>query len=91
MMDMVDKAMENMEGIVKSLLSGHHVDYNASYNLENEINNYRKQLKNRNLQDVNAGLYSYQIGVFYVDFISECEKLGDYVLNVVQATKPERL
>ena len=91
MMEMVDKAMENMTNIVKSILNGHHVDYNTSYNLENEINNYRKQLKNRNLQDINAGLYSYQIGVFYVDFISECEKLGDYILNVVQATKPERL
>lgn len=91
MMEMVDKAMENMTNIVKSILNGHHVDYNTSYNLENEINNYRKQLKNRNLQDINAGLYSYQIGVFYVDFISECEKLGDYILNVVQATKPERM
>jgi len=59
----------------------------TSYNIEHEINNYRSQLKNQNLQDVNSGLYSYQLGVFYVDFISECEKLGDYVLNVVQAGK----
>ena len=51
------------------------------------INNYRTQLKNQNLHDVNAGLYDYQLGVFYVDFISECEKLGDYVMNVVQAGK----
>ena len=36
---------------------------------------------------MNAGLYSYQLGVFYVDFISECERLGDYVMNVVQAGK----
>lgn len=56
-------------------------------NIEHEINNYRKQLKNQNLHDVNSGLYSYQLGVFYVDFISECEKLGDYVMNVVQAGK----
>ena len=39
------------------------------------------------MHDVNAGLYSYQLGVFYVDFISECEHLADYVLNVVQAGK----
>ena len=56
-----------------------------SINIEHEINNYRKQLRNQNLSDVNAGLYSYQLGVFYVDFISECEHLADYVMNVVQA------
>ena len=58
-----------------------------SINIEHEINNYRKQLRNQNLHDVNAGLYSYQLGVFYVDFISECERLADYVMNVVQAGK----
>ena len=59
----------------------------TSVNMENEINNYRTQLKNQNLHDVNSGRYDYQLGVFYVDFISECEKLGDYVMNVVQAGK----
>jgi phosphate:Na+ symporter len=58
-----------------------------SINIEHEINNYRNQLRNQNLHDVNAGLYSYQLGVFYVDFISECERLADYVMNVVQAGK----
>lgn len=59
----------------------------TSLNIENEINNYRSQLKSQNLLDVNANLYSYQLGVFYVDFVSECEKLGDYVMNVVQTTR----
>ena len=56
-----------------------------SINIEHEINNYRKQLRNQNLNDVNAGHYSYQLGVFYIDFISECERLADYVMNVVEA------
>ena len=59
----------------------------TSINIEHEINNYREQLRNKNLQDVNAGLYSYQLGVFYVDFISECERLADYVMNVLEAGK----
>jgi phosphate:Na+ symporter len=59
----------------------------TSINIEHEINNYRTQLKNQNLHDVNSGRYSYQLGVFYVDFISECERLADYVMNVVQAGK----
>ena len=91
MMTMVRKAMSFMQVAVEDVLNGRHVDYNRSYNIENEINNYRRQLKNRNLQDVDAGVYNYQIGVFYIDFISECEKLGDYVLNVVQATTPEKI
>ena len=91
MLGMVQKAMLHMSNVVEAILSGKHVDYNTSYNLENEINNYRRHLKNRNLQDVDAKLYSYQLGVFYIDFISECEKLGDYILNVVQATKSEKI
>lgn len=55
-----------------------------SHNLENEINNYRTELRVRNLQDVEAGAYSYQLGVFYTDFICECEKLADYVINVIE-------
>lgn len=62
-------------------------DITIAYNIEREINNYRTQLKSQNLEDVNKGQYSYQLGVFYVDFISECEKLGDYVMNVIEAGK----
>ncbi len=90
-MDMARKAMSQMTACVDSGLSGHHVDYNSSYNLENEINNYRTRLKNANLHDIDAGLYHYQIGVFYIDFICECEKLADYVLNVVQATRADKI
>ena len=55
-------------------------------NYETEINNFRNQVKNQNIQDVTNGKYSYQLGVYYMDFITECEKLGDYVVNVVQAS-----
>jgi phosphate:Na+ symporter len=63
----------------------HSVDPNKSFNLEIEINNYRSQLKNQNVVDVNNKEYDYQMGVHYMDIISECEKLGDYVVNVVEA------
>lgn len=88
---MARNAMAKMTVCVDAGLNGQHVDYNSSYNLENEINNFRTSLKNHNLQDIDAGLYHYQIGVFYIDFISECEKLADYVLNVVQATKVDKI
>ena len=84
--------LQLVEGSLDEMMK--HIDLTAprtsitkSINIEHEINNYRKQLRNQNLHDVNAGLYSYQLGVFYVDFISECERLADYVMNVVQAGK----
>jgi phosphate:Na+ symporter len=83
MLGLVDGALVEMQKRIAAPVSRP----TTSYNIENEINNYRTQLKNQNLHDVNSGLYGYQLGVFYVDFISECEKLGDYVINVVQAGK----
>ena len=85
MLQLVDAALTEMLKRIDQPTSKNGVK--ISLNIEHEINNYRTQLKNQNLHDVNAGLYDYQLGVFYVDFISECEKLGDYVMNVVQAGK----
>ncbi len=61
------------------------LDANRSFNIENELNNYRNQLRSQNINDVNAHEYTYAIGTMYMDIISECEKLGDYVINVVEA------
>lgn len=61
------------------------LDPNRSFNIENEINNYRNQLKSENINDVNNHEYTYAIGTMYMDIVGECEKLGDYVVNVVEA------
>ena len=84
MFAMVDKALRRMIEILKKSEVVHD-DINLSYNLENEINNYRNQLKVHNMEDVNDKKYQYQDGVYYMDIVGESEKLADYVLNVVQA------
>lgn len=61
------------------------LNVNHSFNIELEINNYRNQLKNQNINDVNNHVYTYAIGTMYMDIINECEKLGDYIVNVVEA------
>lgn len=83
MMELTDNALTQMN----ITLVGHKVDNDAnlSFNIENEINNYRNQLKSQNINDVNNHLYTYAIGTMYMDIIQECEKLGDYVVNVVEA------
>ena len=83
MMELTDNALTQMN----ITLVGHKGDNDAnlSFNIENEINNYRNQLKSKNINDVNNHLYTYAIGTMYMDIIQECEKLGDYVVNVVEA------
>ena len=83
MMELTDQALTQMN----ITLVGHKGDNDAnlSFNIENEINNYRNQLKSQNINDVNNHLYTYAIGTMYMDIIQECEKLGDYVVNVVEA------
>ncbi len=83
MMSLVDNAFEEMVNKVKSPLPRPNI--NKSYNIEHEINNYRNQLKNQNIRDVEGGKYSYQLGIYYTEMISECEKVGDFIMNVVQA------
>lgn len=84
MFDLIGQSLKRMIAILhKPDLV--HDDVNPSYNLENEINNYRNQLKTKNIEDINTRKYQYQDGVYYMDMVAECEKLGDYVLNVVQA------
>lgn len=90
MFGLVEEALNRMNLLLhKSVLV--HDDINPSYNIENEINNYRNQLKNRNIEDINNKLYQYQDGVYYMDMVSESEKLGDYVLNVVQAVIEKKI
>jgi len=66
-------------------------DVNKAQNLENEINNFRNQLKNQNILDLNEAKYPYATGVVYMDMIVECEKIGDYVVNVVEALADSKL
>lgn len=90
MFDLVSSALDRMN-IVLHKTELVHDDINPSYNIENEINNYRNQLKSRNIEDINNKQYQYQDGVYYMDMVSESEKLGDYVINVVQAVIEKKI
>ncbi len=83
MMGLTDNALTEMN----RLLGGRKESYDVhrTFNIENEINNYRNQLKAQNINDVNNHEYTYAEGTIYIDLINECEKLGDYVVNVVEA------
>lgn len=80
----IDKALDNMIYMLNN--TDKKFDLTTTYNIEKDINTYRKMLKERSIQDINDNKYTYELCVSYMDFINECEHLGDYVINVVQAS-----
>ena len=83
MMGLTDQALTQMNSLMLGRKESY--DVNRTFNIENEMNNYRNQLKAQNINDVNNHEYTYAEGTIYIDLINECEKLGDYVVNVVEA------
>lgn len=60
-------------------------DMSRAYNQEDSLNAFRGQLRDQNIGNVQAGYYTYQSGTLYMDVINACEKLGDYIINVLEA------
>lgn len=87
MFHLVDGAMENMLALLREMEAPDEVRVIDAYNREREINNYRNRLRDANISNINDRKYSYQEGIFFMDLIGEAEKLGDYILNVVEGVK----
>lgn len=83
MFKLADKSLTQMEVAINDRKET--VDVKLSFQIENEINDYRNQLKSNNILDVDNHKYSYDVSTIYMDIVNECEKLGDYVINVVEA------
>lgn len=83
MMKLCDDALSQMNVIMTGHRSDH--DINESFRLENEINAMRQMFKNENIRNVNEQKYDYAVGTLFSDLVTDCEKLGDYIINVVEA------
>ena len=83
MMALCDKALAQMCNMMHGHPSKHNI--HETYQLENNINQMRDRLKSDNIRDVNDRKYSYTVGTLFGDMVGELEKLGDYVVNVVEA------
>ena len=84
MYELVDKAFDNMQVLLKKRKVTE-AEILESRHIENSINEKRNFLKRENVENLNQNLYSYQNGVFYMDIISECERMGDYIMNVIES------
>ncbi|MDE6717526.1 MAG: Na/Pi cotransporter family protein, partial [Muribaculaceae bacterium] len=87
MFDLVSAAMANMLEILKEMETPDGALVVKAYNREREINNLRNKLRDANIFNINNQTYDYQEGIFYMDLIGEAEKLGDYMINVVEGVK----
>jgi phosphate:Na+ symporter len=84
MIALVDVALQHMiKCIQRNEISEQAL--NRAYNYEDEINNLRNQLRNAIIDQINKELDLYQQSTFYLDLINECEKVGDYIINILTA------
>jgi phosphate:Na+ symporter len=83
MLQLTDDALTQMDRV----MAGHREDFNMdeTIRIEEKINQTRDRLKRENIQSIDEHKYDYAVGTMYTDLISECEKLGDYIVNVVEA------
>ena len=89
MLQLVNEALTQMMVVVSGRRENLNID--ASQEIEHEINTLHDNFKAENIRDINNQAYSYAIGSIYYDIIAECEKLGNYVMNVVEARLGKRL
>lgn len=89
MFDLASRSLDAMQTVIER---DGNLSQNANkvFNIESEINNLRNQLKNKNLVSIDNKEYSYEAGVHYMDIIAESEKLGDYIVNVVEANSEQK-
>ena len=87
MYGIVKEALTQMLFIIKNFETIKEADVKMSYAIEDRINNLRQELREENIENITAKRYDYLSGVFYMDIISGCEKIGDFIINIVQEYK----
>lgn len=81
----VSEAMSNMIAVLVDIENATDEDMMRTYDKEREINNFRNQCRTENIENINQKVYPYQAGIFYMDIICEAEKLGDFIVNVIDS------
>jgi phosphate:Na+ symporter len=87
MFALVSEAMNGMTTMLDNIENVKEDAIIAAYNKEREINNLRNQLRAKNVENINSGRYDYQAGIFYLDAVADLEKVGDYIINVVDTIR----
>ena len=83
MVQLIEEALSQMNKVLSSPKGT--VGLGKSAYLEALINDCRSRLKQENIDALDQQLYGYDNGNVFMDMIGECEKTGDYIINVVEA------
>ena len=87
MLKLVSEAMTNMLTVLIDIDNTTPEDLMRNYNKEREINNFRNACRTENIENVNQHKYPYKAGIFYMDIVCETEKLGDFIVNVIDSVE----
>ena len=85
----VDEALASMLVVLGKLEDARESDLVDNFNKEREINNFRNLLRSENVGNINQKKYDYQSGIFFMDIICESEKIGDYIINVIEGVQSQ--
>ena len=86
--DMVSSVNDAYEAMIFNLKAAHKGDLEEisnAYNAEDRINNLRNILREAEIEDIESSGKNYQTSVYYMDIVSELEKMGDFMINISQA------
>lgn len=88
---LVDQALAEMMNVLNENMADMTVGSIAtSLAIEKDINALRNEYKMKNATDVKEQKYPYEVSVTYMDMVAECEKIGDYIVNVVEQYQETR-
>ena len=86
--EMVSSVNDAYEAMIFNLKAAHKGDLEEisnAYNAEDRINNLRNNLREAEIEDIESSGKNYQTSVYYMDIVSELEKMGDFMINISQA------
>lgn len=84
---MVDAVENAYDVMIENLAAAHNgtlVEISNAYNAEERINNLRNDLRDTEIEEIENNGKNYQTSVYYLDIISQLEKMGDFMINVSQ-------
>ena len=84
MIDLVDHTYEVMIGNLELASEGKLTGISNAYDAEDRINKMRNDLRDEAIEDMDAHTKSYESTVYYMDIVSELEKMGDFMINISQ-------
>ena len=90
MVDVVDDAYKVMITNLQLASEGKLEEISNAYNAEERINNFRNDLREEEINSLEDNRKNYQTSVYFIDVVSELEKMGDFMINISQVLYKSR-